>query len=90
MSPPLNSLLHTITGMRMRIFYRNLCKLSTEAIIINWMNEEFDSEIYDYRGKYIGLWRIAYQIESDQYVFLYPYSKLDRHENGGNKNWRQR
>ena len=36
------------------------------------MEEEFDTEIYDYRGNYRGLWKVGYDAATDAYALLYP------------------
>ena len=37
-----------------------------------WTEEEFDTELYDAQGRYIGRWRMGYRPEWDRVVSLYP------------------
>lgn len=53
-----------------------------------WIAEEFDTELYDVRGRYLGRWRMGYSPEWDRAVSLYPLDK-ETHQKGGNTEWRQ-
>ena len=36
------------------------------------MEEEFNTEIYDYKGNYRGLWKVGYDAATGAYALLYP------------------
>ncbi len=40
------------------------------------MIEEFDSEIYSYTGEYMGWWRIGYNVETNEYMILFPLKEI--------------
>ena len=55
-----------------------------------WIAEEFDTELYDYQGRYIGRWHMGYSPEWDQVVSLYPLEEENTvHQKGGYTEWRQ-
>ena len=55
-----------------------------------WTEEEFDTELYDAQGRYIGRWRMGYRPEWDRVVSLYPLEEENTvHQRGGNTEWRQ-
>ena len=51
--------------------------------------EEFDTELYDVLGQYIGRWHMGYSPEWDQVVSLYPLDENTVHQNGGHTKWQQ-
>ena len=36
------------------------------------MEEEFDTELFDHRGRYLGWWRVGYSTQTDGFIILYP------------------
>ena len=51
--------------------------------------EEFNTALYDVRGRCIGRWRMGYLPEWDQVIAMYPLDEPPTHHNGGNTEWRQ-
>ena len=54
-----------------------------------WIEEEFNTELYDVQGRYLGRWRMGYSPECNQVVSLYPLDENTVHQNGGHTKWRQ-
>ena len=55
-----------------------------------WIAEEFDTELYDYQGRYIGRWHMGYSPEWDQVVSLYPLDEEQTIQSQeGNTEWWQ-
>ena len=55
-----------------------------------WIAEEFDTELYDVQGRYLGRWHMGYSPEWDRVVSLYPLEEDNIvHQKGGNTEWRQ-
>ena len=55
-----------------------------------WIEEEFDTELYDVRGRYLGRWRMGYSPEWDRVISLYPLDEERQiYQNGGKTEWRQ-
>lgn len=55
-----------------------------------WIEEKFDTELYDVQGRYLGRWRMGYSPEWDRVVSLYPLEEEKTvHQKGGNTEWRQ-
>lgn len=55
-----------------------------------WIEEEFDTELYDVRGRYLGRWHMGYSSEWNQVFSLYPLDEENViHQKGGHPKWRQ-
>ena len=55
-----------------------------------WTEEEFDTELYDYQGWYIGRWHMGYSPEWNRVISLYSLDEEStEHQKGGNTEWRQ-
>lgn len=57
------------TGCIIASFRDMICTLGDVPV-----KYHFETEIYDYAGRYIGSWRVGYIPEEDRYLMLHPRS----------------